>query len=143
VSITTKKSKGIDYLYFQAGVGKTLYLGPKEDLTKVKSDNVLKSLDYVKDKSTHYFEVEDKLISMLPEPERKEYLSKRSAELLARLRRLEEKLPIKVKPHRTPNIAQPVLNKINNFVIQHAGFNMKEKKEFEDFLSEIEKELKK
>jgi hypothetical protein len=89
MSFVSKKASGKDYPYFRAGGEGQYYLGRPE---KPNVQNILKSLDYVKDKSTHYFEVEDKLIAMLPEPERKEYLSKRSAELLARLRRLEEKL---------------------------------------------------
>lgn len=78
--------------------------------------NINKALDYIKVKNNHYFEIEKKLLDMLPEPERKEYLSKRTPEIRGWIRRLEEELqkmkqitvPLGPAPvrrlHITPNI---------------------------------------
>lgn len=87
MSFYTKLRNGKEYPYFRAGAEDEFALGPKDN---PNIRNINKALEYISKKNDHYFEIEKKLFDMLPEPERKEYLSKRAAELLAWVRRLEE-----------------------------------------------------
>ncbi len=73
-----------------------LYIGPKGEYDKGKIEIVrqaIKHNDQKIDKVLQkYIEDVKELSNYLPESERKEYLTKRTAELLGRLRRLEEEL---------------------------------------------------
>jgi len=73
-----------------------LYIGPKGEYDKGKIEIVRKAIKHNDQKIDKvlqkYIEDVKELSNYLPEPERKEYLSKRTSELLGRLRLLEEEL---------------------------------------------------
>ena len=74
MGLTIKTSKGKKYLYFQAGT-KSIYIGPKNDISKVKTENVLKALDYSQGRVQHYMKSLDELLILLPESLREQYFS--------------------------------------------------------------------
>lgn len=84
MGMTVKTSKGREYLYFQAGK-KSIYIGPKDDATKAKAENVLKALDYSQERVQHYLESLDEMLPLLPEPLRGQYILKRMATLQDRV----------------------------------------------------------
>jgi len=92
MGLHVKNSHGKDFLYYLMGKDQ-IFIGPKSEYDKGDLPNVSKAIDHY---DTKIEKILDKYVSeilelsnYMPEPERKEYLSKRSAELLARLRRLE------------------------------------------------------
>lgn len=80
MTLSVKISRGIEYLYFQAGKD-SIYIGPKNDPTKSKSDNVIKALDYARERTDHYLKSFDDLLPFLPEEMRKQYLTRQIARL--------------------------------------------------------------
>lgn len=72
-----------DYAYFYPGRGGKIYLGNVTDVKnlQIKVDKVMESLDYVKERFSHYSEIEDRLISYLPPDKKDQYLSRRIEEL--------------------------------------------------------------
>ncbi|MDE0525098.1 MAG: hypothetical protein OXI27_00640 [Thaumarchaeota archaeon] len=78
MGMTVKATKDKEYLYFQAGKT-TIYIGPKDDVTKVKTENVIRALDYSRGRVQHYLESVDELITLLPEPLRKQQLLKQKS----------------------------------------------------------------
>lgn len=140
---TIRNIKGIDYRYW--GFGKlSLIIGPKSDPAKVKEENILKLLGYLDNQEESdlklYDEDRQKLVNSLSGDYQTNYLKLRKENLQTRLRRLEEGIP--QKKVIISKITMPMINRINKYVIQHAGFNLKEKKNFEEFLKNIEEDLK-
>lgn len=72
MTLITKTSSGADYLYFQAGP-KSMYIAPKNDRTKAKVENVIKALEYTRERMDHYAASYDELLQFLPPKERKQY----------------------------------------------------------------------
>ena len=73
MGLTVKISKGREYLYFQAGK-RSIYIGPKDDASRVKTDNVVRALDHSLGRVQHYLESLDELLPLLPEPLREQHL---------------------------------------------------------------------
>ena len=73
--LNTKVSKGIEYLYFQAGKD-TLYIGPKDKPEKAKEDNVIRALEHVRERLDHYAESYDELLPFLTTKTRGQYAEK-------------------------------------------------------------------
>lgn len=78
MGMTIKATKDKEYWYFQAGKT-TIYIGPKDDLSKVKTENVLKALDYSRGRVQHYLDSVDELLALLPEPLRKQQILKQKS----------------------------------------------------------------
>ena len=72
MTLITKTSSGADYLYFQAGP-KSLYIAPKNDPSKAKQENVIKALEYTRERINHYNKSFDELLQFIPPSERKKY----------------------------------------------------------------------
>ena len=72
LEIITKGSR--NYAYFYPGRDKKIYLGPVD---KICAERALTALEYLKEKSSHYSNIEQKIVLMLPEKERKQYVQKR------------------------------------------------------------------
>ena len=85
MGLTVKISKGREYLYFQAGK-KSIYIGPKDDTTKVKTENVVLALDYSLGRAQHYLEYLDELLPLLPESLQMQYLLRQTAALQDKIR---------------------------------------------------------
>lgn len=75
MSLFEEKKGNIVQELFQAG-NKKYYLRNKDKPDSIHVENVLKSLEYLKTRQTHYSELEIKIASMLPQPERDQYFSK-------------------------------------------------------------------
>ena len=84
MGMTVKVSKGREYLYFQAG-RKSIYIGPKDDISRVKTENVARALEYSQERVSHYLESLDELLALLPEPTRGQYITKQAAALQDRI----------------------------------------------------------
>jgi hypothetical protein len=70
LSIVRRKRGDKEYLYFQAGRKSYIYLGSADNSGKdIKYENVLKAIEYLDDRITHYGDVRKKLTSYLPKPE--------------------------------------------------------------------------
>ena len=78
MGLTVKISKGREYLYYQAGKN-SIYIGPKDDVSKAKTENVVRALEHSQERVQHYLESLDKLLALLPEPPRGQYLLKQTA----------------------------------------------------------------
>ena len=78
MGITVKISKGREYLYFQAGKD-SIYIGPKDDATRVKTENVVRALEHSQERVRHYLESLNELILLLPEPLREQHLLEQTA----------------------------------------------------------------
>ena len=74
MTLITKVSGGIEYLYFQAGKN-SVYLGPKDEPAKAKKDNVVRALDYARERIDHYTDSFDELLPFLPPDARGQYLA--------------------------------------------------------------------
>lgn len=75
MTLITKTSSGADYLYFQAG-SKSMYIAPKNDPSKAKTDNVVKALEYTRGRIAHYDRAYDELLQFLPPKERRQHARK-------------------------------------------------------------------
>ena len=84
MGLTVKISKGREYLYFQAGK-RSIYIGPKDDASKVKAENVVRALEYSQERVSHYLESLDELLALLPEPMRGQYITKQTRVLQDRI----------------------------------------------------------
>ncbi|MBI1658863.1 MAG: hypothetical protein IS632_08870 [Thaumarchaeota archaeon] len=80
MGLTVKISKGREYLYFQAGKN-SIYIGPKDDASRVKTENVVRALEHSQERVQHYLESLDELLALLPEPLRRQYLLKQASTL--------------------------------------------------------------
>ena len=89
MGLTVKTSKGKKYLYFQAGK-KSIYIGPKDDTSKAKPENVVRALYYSQGRVQHYLESLDELLPLLPKPLREQYLLKQTAILQDKIARYAE-----------------------------------------------------
>lgn len=93
MGIFTKNNHGIEYLYALAGKFQ-FFLGRKDEPDNLNLNNLRKSIKIIDqnfDKTLEkYLEDVKEYSSYIPQPDRNEYLSKRTAELVGRLRRLEE-----------------------------------------------------
>ena len=83
MSIEISRKGNQDYAYFYPGRGGKIYLGNVTDRKnpQARADKVLVSLDYVRERFSHYSEIEDKLVSFLSQEKRDQYLAKRVDEL--------------------------------------------------------------
>ncbi len=86
MGLTIKISQGKEYLYFQAGK-KSIYIGPKDDVTKVKIENVVKALEYSQERVQHYMESLDGMLALLPESLQEQYLLEQMTTLQDRIAR--------------------------------------------------------
>jgi len=84
MTLITKISKGIEYLYFQAG-RKSVYIGPKQG--PAKQDNVIRALDYSRERADHYLDSLDELLSLLPDKAREQYASRHAAWMNGRIKK--------------------------------------------------------
>ena len=82
--LNTKVSKGIEYLYFQAGKD-TLYIGPKDKPEKAKEENVIRALEHVRERLDHYAESYDELLPLLAPKTRSQYAEKEISKLNDRI----------------------------------------------------------
>ncbi len=73
MALIIKTSRGVKYLYFQAGP-KSLYIAPKDDPSKAKIENVKKAVEYTKERIKHYDESLDELLKFLPAKERRQHV---------------------------------------------------------------------
>ena len=93
MGLNVKKIHGKEFLYFLYEK-KSILLGPKGEYEKGNLENVkiaIKRNDTKVDKVLQkYMDDMTELSHYMPEPERKEYLSKRSSELLTRLRPIKQ-----------------------------------------------------
>ena len=80
MGMTVKVSKGREYLYFQAGKT-SIYIGPKDDISRVKTENVVRALEHSQERVSHYLESLDELLSLLPELLRAQHISKQATML--------------------------------------------------------------
>ena len=78
MGLTVKISKGREYLYFQAGK-RSIYIGPKDDVSRAKTENVIRALEHSQERVQHYLESLDELLALLPEPLREQYLLKQTS----------------------------------------------------------------
>ena len=79
LTLTTKVSKGKEYLYYQAG-NNSMYICSKDNPNKARQENVIKTLEHARIRADHYLNATDDLLPMLSEPLRKKYTtSKRDA----------------------------------------------------------------
>ncbi|TBR09349.1 MAG: hypothetical protein EPO62_05225 [Candidatus Nitrosotenuis sp.] len=141
MSLFEEKKGNIIQENFQAG-RKKIYLRNKDKPESINVEHAYEALSYLKDKLNHYSEIENKIIMMLPQPERNEYLSKRTAELVGMLRRLEEKLSgTKIKPGLIPKLTNPLLTQVKTRVA-HYGFSMKQQENIDKMLKDLDDELK-
>lgn len=81
MSLRSKPSHGIPYWVFTAGRNREIHLGPVNNPSKINIDKVYEALNYTKTRFSHYTDVEDKLIHLLPESDRVPYISKRLIEM--------------------------------------------------------------
>lgn len=84
MGLTVKISKGREYLYFQAGK-RSIYIGPKDDVSRVKTENVVRALEHSQERVQHYLESLDELLALLPEPLREQHASRQTAILQAKI----------------------------------------------------------
>ena len=96
MALNTKVSKGIEYLYFQAGKD-TLYIGPKGQPDKAKEENVVRALDHVKERMDHYVESYDELLPFLTAEGRERRLSAEIVGLNDRIAGYSKHLPARSK----------------------------------------------
>ena len=80
MTLITKVSGGIEYLYFQAGKD-SVYLGPKDEPAKAKMKNVMRALDYTRERIDHYTNSLDELLPLLPPDARRQYIAKEISKL--------------------------------------------------------------
>ncbi len=90
-----KKRHGIEYVY--KGLGQlSVFIGPKNDRSKVKQENVMRLLDALdqneNDDLQLYREDRNKLVPMLTEGMEREYLQKRAAAVQAYRAAFEEEI---------------------------------------------------
>ena len=90
MTLSTKLTRGVEYLYFQAG-RKSLYIGPKNGSGQARIDNVIEALDYSRERIDHYTRSFDELLPLLPPDLRKKHLAGEIVRLqdkIARYRKL-------------------------------------------------------
>lgn len=78
MGLTVKISKGREYLYYQAGK-RSIYIGPKDDISRAKTENVVRALEHSQKRVQHYLESLDELLALLPEPLRGQYILKQTS----------------------------------------------------------------
>lgn len=86
MTLHTKSLKGKEYLYFQAGKS-TIYLGPKDEPDKSKVDNVIRALNYTRERMDHYDESFDELLPLLPPKQRDQYMAKEVSRLGVKIKK--------------------------------------------------------
>ena len=86
MGLTVKISRGIEYLYFQAGK-ESIYIGPSHDLSKSKPENVLRAIEYSKKRAEHYMGSVDELLALLPPEQRRDCMAKYGAEMKDRIKK--------------------------------------------------------
>lgn len=94
MTLIVKVTRGIEYLYFQAGK-ESVYIGPKSNPDKARQEGVIKAIKYAWKRSDHY---DDSFTEMLPflSPElRQQYIAKEITRLEAKIARYGKKMTIK------------------------------------------------
>ena len=89
MGLTVKISKGREYLYFQAGKN-SIYIGPKDDASRAKTENVIRALEHSQERVQHYLESLDELLALLPEPLREQHASRQTTILQGKIARYAE-----------------------------------------------------
>lgn len=84
MTLSVKVSKGIEYMYFQAG-RESLYIGPRHSPEKSKQENVIRALDYAQERTEHYRRSLDELLPLLPEKARDQYVARQIKRLRERI----------------------------------------------------------
>ena len=90
MTLNVKISKGIEYLYFQAGK-ESIYIGPRADPARAKLDNVLRSLKYAQERTEHYMDSLEELLPFLPRQERERFLLRNVSRLNGRIKKYTSK----------------------------------------------------
>lgn len=80
MTLNVKIARGHEYLYFQAGK-ESIYIGPKGNPKKSRVDNVIRALDYSRERIDHYTKSFDELLPFLPPEIREQHLSKEISKL--------------------------------------------------------------
>lgn len=80
MTLNVKVARGHEYLYFQAGK-ESIYIGPKGNPKKSKPDNVVRALDYSRERIDHYTKSLDELLPYLPSGMREQHLAKEVSRL--------------------------------------------------------------
>ncbi|MDE0525018.1 MAG: hypothetical protein OXI27_00230 [Thaumarchaeota archaeon] len=86
MTLSVKSLNGIEYLYFQAGKA-SVYIGPRDDPAKAKTENVIRALDHTRERMDHYDDSFDELLSFLSPDARRQYLAKEITRLTGKVTR--------------------------------------------------------
>lgn len=86
MALNIKILKGNEYLYFQAGKD-SIYIGPKNNPNKMKTDSIIRALDYAWKRANHHDESIDELLLLLPPDLHKQYSIKEINRLNSRILR--------------------------------------------------------
>jgi len=86
MTLSVKSLNGIEYLYFQAGKA-SVYIGPRDDPARAKTENVVRALDHTRDRMDRYADSFDELLSFLPPDARRQYLSNEITRLSGKIAR--------------------------------------------------------
>lgn len=95
MTLNVKIAKGHKYLYFQAGK-ESIYIGPKGDPRKSKPDNVIRALDYSRERIDHYTKSFDELLPYLTSEMREQHLAKEISRLNDKAVKYGKRLPSKL-----------------------------------------------
>lgn len=88
MALNVKILKGNEYLYFQAGK-RSIYIGPKSDPSKTKTDNVVQALEYAWMRAEYHDKSIDDLLLLLPTDLRKQYGTKEVNRLNGRISKMQ------------------------------------------------------
>ena len=94
MTLNVKVAKGHEYLYFQAGK-ESIYIGPKGNPKKSKPGNVVRALDYSRERIDHYTKSFDELLPYLPHDMREQHLAKEVSRLNDKAAKYNKRLPVK------------------------------------------------
>jgi hypothetical protein len=147
MGIFTKKNHGREYDYALIGK-KQFFLAPKGELSS-KPDNVLAALEYAKEYYGDTIELESRLISYLPQPEKDRYitqllnrLEKQFEESFASLSDSGKKQYLEYKPSRDQTRRRPEAREIIDEVMIANALNSPTTEEIEDEAKKTEKKGK-
>ena len=94
MTLNVKVARGHEYMYFQAGK-ESIYIGPKGSPKKSKSGNVVRALDYSRERIDHYTRSFEELLPYLPIEMREQYLTNEVSRLNDRVAKYSKRLPSK------------------------------------------------
>ena len=93
MTLNTKTLSGKEYLYFQAGK-ESIYIGPKDNPQKAKSENVVRALDYARERMEHYADSFDELLPFLSDELLARHASKEITRLNNKITRYRKHVPV-------------------------------------------------